>query len=410
MKKAYLVSITLATILLVGFNTEFKKSKQCDITPVDGTDNFWAEYLGHDQTVDFWPDKYVNYWAVVVNQKDFPNVGFKIQGEFPDARYFSYNVYGKDRNSTASIFDTQIKAENCSENPFKNEEKQTSVDKNLYTLFVVPESVSEFDTNDNVLKFIEGEEEIGIILRYYLPAGGDLAGVDLPKIEVFDLDSKESVTIPKTSNLLITTPQILNRINTAYSLQIDNNVRFYRGDPTGLYPNEDNQYVRTFLNYDDDDVYVIRWKVPTFPKNSSEFESAEVRYSSMNLGDNITNNFDGIYDTQYKLDKDGFVTLVIADEIPELREKAEIAGYNFMPWTLPGNKGYLIYRNLLTKGGKTAPYSLNKTPMPNFTTNRSHLISHDAKKYIGAYAPTGLRMTKDEYLSDFGGFNDKFRE
>ena len=73
---------------------------------------------------------------------------------------------------------------------------------------------------------------------------------------------------------------------------------------------------------------------------------------------------------------------MIADEIPELREKAEIAGYNFMPWTLPGNKGYLIYRNLLTKGGKTAPYSLNKTPMPNFATNRSHLYPTTQKNTL----------------------------
>ena len=407
MKNTYFVLITLATILLVGFSTELQKGKQCDITPVNGADVYWAEYLGHDQTVDFWPDEFVNYWAVLINQNDFPNVGFKIQGEFPEARYFSYNVYGEDRNSTASIFDTQIKAENCSVNPFNNQEKETSVNENLYTLYVVPESVSEFDTKDNVLKFIEGEEEIGVILRYYVPAGGDLAGVDLPKIEVFDLDTKESVKIPETSNLLTVTPQVLARINAAYLLQIDNKVRFYRGDATGLYPNEDNQYVRTFLNYDDDDVYIIRWKVPTFPKNSSEFESAEVRYSSMNLGDNITNNFDGIYDSQYKIDKDGFVTLVITDEIPELREKAETAGYNFMPWSLPGNKGYLVYRNLLTKGGETAPYSLNKVPMPSFATNRSHLISHDAKNYIGDYAPSGIRMTKDEYLANFGGFNDK---
>jgi len=402
--------ITLISLLLVSCDIGFNKTKQCNITPVNGTDAHWAEYLGHDITMDFWPDKYVNYWAVVVNKNDFPNIGFKIQGEFPNARYFSYNVYGEDRNSTASIFDTQIKAENCSANPFKNQEKQTPVDKNLYTLFVVPESVSEFDTKDNVLKFRDDEEEIGIMLRYYVPAGGDLAGVDLPKIEVFDLDSKESVTIPKTSNLLMTTPQILERINAQYSLQIDNNVRFYRGDPTGLYPNNDNQYVRTFLNYDDDDVYIIRWKVPTFPKNSSEFDSVEVRYSSMNLGDNITNNFDGIYDTQYKLDKDGFVTLVIADEIPEIREKAENAGYNFMPWTVPGNRGYLIYRNLIPKEGTNAAYILNKVPLPSFATNRSHVITHDAKNYIGAYAPTGLRMTKAEYLANFGGFIRKLQE
>ena len=72
-----------------------------------------------------------------------------------------------------------------------------------------------------------------------------------------------------------------------------------------------------------------------------------------------------------------------------------------MPWTLPGNKGYLIYRNLLTKEGATAAYTLNKVPLPSFATNQSHVITHDAKNYIGAYAPIGLRMTKAEYLANY---------
>ena len=65
--------------------------------------------------------------------------------------------------------------------------------------------------------------------------------------QVFDLDTKESVTIPPTSDFLTVTPRILARINAAYSLQIDNKVRFYRGDATGLYPNNDNQYVTTVI-------------------------------------------------------------------------------------------------------------------------------------------------------------------
>ena len=47
--------ITLATLLLVSCDTGFNKTKQCNITPVNGTDAYWAEYLGHDQTMDFWP-------------------------------------------------------------------------------------------------------------------------------------------------------------------------------------------------------------------------------------------------------------------------------------------------------------------------------------------------------------------
>ena len=334
-----------------------------------------------------------------------PNIGFKIQGEFPNARYFSYNVYGTDRNSTASLFDTEIKSEVCSTNPFNNMTSETPGNNNLYTIFVVPESVSEFDTEDNVLKFIDGEDKITLMLRYYVPQGNDQAGVPLPTLEVFDLDTKEPVTIPETNDILTVTPQTLARIDAAYAFQIDNKVRFYRGDATGLYPNNDNKYVRTFLNFDNDDVYIIRWKSPIVPTNVAEYETAEVRYTSMNFGDNLTKNYDGIYDDEYTVDEDGFVTMVIADENTDLRTKAENAGYYFMPWSAPGNKGYLVYRHLLTLDAD-APYSISKVPLPDFGNNPSHVITHDAKNFIGDYAPYGQRMTKAEFLANFGGFNN----
>jgi len=406
MKNSYFLFLALIFFLTVNCNSEDDNETNCTPTEINGTNSYWAEYLGHDQTVDFWPDKFVNYWAIVVNKNDFPNIGFKIQGDFPDARYFSYNVYGANRNSTASLYDYEIKPEVCSTNPFNNQSSEIPGNNKSYTLFAVPESVSEFDTKDNVLKFIDGEDEITLILRYYIPEGGDLGKVELPEVEVFDLVTKEPVSIPPTSDILTVTPTILAQINAAYSFQIDNNVRFYRGDATGLYPNNDNQYVRSFLNYDSDDVYIIRWKAPTFPINIEEFEGSEVRYFSMNLGDNLTNNFEGIYDSQCTIDDNGFVTLVITDDTPELRSIAEDVGYNFMPWSLPSNKGYLIYRNLLTKDVNTAPYSIGKVPLPSFATNPSHVITHDAKNYIGDYAPYGLRMTKAAYLENFGGFNN----
>jgi len=407
MKNSYIILAVLMFFLTVSCNSDDDNGTNCTpSTEVNGTNTYWAEYLGHDQTVDFWPDKFVNYWVIVVNKNDFPNIGFKIQGQYPDARYFSYNVYGANRNSTASLYDVEIKPEICSTNPFNNESSETPGNSKLYTLFVVPDSVSEFDTKDNVLKFVEGENEITLILRYYVPEDGDFANVELPVVEAFDLDTNEPVTIPPTSDFLTTTPTILAQINAAYNFQIDNIVRFYSGNATGLYPNNDNQYVRTFLNYDNDDVYVIRWKALTFPTSIEEYESSEVRYFSMNLGDNLTNNFEGVYDSQFTIDGDGFVTVVITDDTSDLRSKAEEAGYYFMPWTLPGDKGYLIYRNLLTKNADTAPYSIRNVPLPSFATNPSHIITHDAKNYIGDYAPYGQRMTKAEYLDNFGGFNN----
>jgi len=176
MKNSFPFISALLVLLLISCNSR-NKITECTPSTINGTTTYWDEYLGHDETVDFWPDKYVNYWAVEVDKKKFPNIGFKIQGEFPNARYFSYNVYKTDRNSTASLFDTQIKPEVCSINPFKSVPLENSTDnkqdakinKNLYTLFVVPESNSEFDSEDNVLKFKDKEDKITLVLRYYAP-------------------------------------------------------------------------------------------------------------------------------------------------------------------------------------------------------------------------------------------------
>ena len=149
---------------------------------------------------------------------------------------------------------------------------------------------------------------------------------------------------------------------------------------------------------------MIRWKSPKVPTSKEEYEGAEVRYTSMNFGDNLTKNFDGIYDHEYLTDAKGFVTLVLAAENSTLRQKAEDAGYVFMPWTEKVKKGYLVYRHLLPLN-TDAPYSIHQVPLPDFANNPSHVITHDAKNYIGYYAPYGQRMTQAEYLSNFGGFN-----
>jgi len=41
-----------------------------------------------------------------------PNIGLKIQGEFPNARYMSYNVYNlTDQSTQGSIIDVDMQAE-----------------------------------------------------------------------------------------------------------------------------------------------------------------------------------------------------------------------------------------------------------------------------------------------------------
>ncbi|MGB0932429.1 MAG: hypothetical protein ACPGVB_16725, partial [Chitinophagales bacterium] len=71
----------------------------------------WQSYIGRDTTVGILPDEYANYYTytLVRTNKD---MGFKIQGKFPDTRYFSFNVYSlEDYATQGSLVDYQIETD-----------------------------------------------------------------------------------------------------------------------------------------------------------------------------------------------------------------------------------------------------------------------------------------------------------
>jgi hypothetical protein len=413
MKKhlSYFVLLFIS-VSLFSCDTE-AETPDCKPTEINGSTAPWATYLGHDPTVDFWPGKYINYWVIVVDKTKYPNVGFKVQGDFPNARYMSLNVYDTNRNSTASIYDTQLSPESCSTNPFSGEAHETGGDHSVYTTYIMPESYEEFDNESNVLKFKDDEDELSLILRYYLPEGGDLAGVELPKVEVFDLDTKELVTIPQTTDFLTAWPELLDAYAYLYNIQgsMDNKVRFYKGAARGLYANFDNLYLATHVNFNADEVIMFRWKAVTHANSPEEFNDADVRFYSINIGDDLTNNHDGIADKDLLIDENGYITVVISDNNADVRAKAEEAGFNYLPKTLPKTfdrpSGTIVYRHLLTKDIDTAPYSMKQAPdmiLSPTEWSPEFFMNLDASNYMGDYAPSGFRMTKAEYLENFGGY------
>ena len=84
---------------------------------------------------------------------------------------------------------------------------------------------------------------------------------------------------------------------------------------------------------------------------------------------------------------------------------AKAAGLNFIEWPATlGNKGLLIYRNLLTD--PAFEYSLTKVPdaIENISSLLQDLESVQASTHIGEYAPAGRMMKRADFLEDFDGF------
>jgi hypothetical protein len=95
---------------------------------------------------------------------------------------------------------------------------------------------------------------------------------------------------------------------------------------------------------------------------------------------------------------DGFVYVAIGDR--DLRSEAERRGYNFMDWKVSGTRGLILYRNLLTDSSYV--HTIANVPCLDLA-NPSNIYTQDAKNFIGDYAPTGKKVSKQEFFNNGGG-------
>ena len=91
---------------------------------------------------------------------------------------------------------------------------------------------------------------------------------------------------------------------------------------------------------------MIRFLPPTFPESVDDYPNSNVRYWSVNQGNEDTRNFLGMMDQEFVIaQSDGFFNIVIAEPTEEILSHS--AGLNFMPWSVPNQYLFLIFRNLL---------------------------------------------------------------
>lgn len=183
-----------------------------------------------------------------------------------------------------------------------------------------------------------------------------------------------------------------------FEVIVDRHVRFYHVAGVGEFPNADSSYLLGAVTRRKGEVVVVRLKPPTFPKDSVEYGSTQVRYWSLNEENRNTSTPFGLRDDQFKVASDGFVYVAIGDE--GIRRQAEKRGYTFMPWRIEGRTGVLIYRNLVTEpsfGG-----SFDRVPMLDLS-DPQNIYAQNATNFIGDYAPTGIVVGLKRFLKDGGG-------
>lgn len=365
---------------------------------------YWIENIGSRTDLPFLPDASVNYYGYSFLRKKGDKIGIRLKAKYGYARYMSYNIYNNNnKSSLASLVDTDIEPDAGNLNPFT---ALSQPDNRNYTINILPD-IPEAQSFPNKLLYHDSITNVGTFLRYYVPEINNTANVPLPDIEAFDLRSGKTVEVPEPLDIDFT--KFADFINTyskiidlTFLLQKPNTVEFFRFSGAGLYQNFDNKYLFAPVQLYANEIIMFRFIPPSYVKNISEIPYKDVRYYSICLGDSKTYNYVTHQDYTLKIASDGFINVVIGRKDDQVIAKA--AGLNFIEWVPElKNNGLIVYRNLLTKPDYM--YSLTKVPdlleNLNQVFNTSYLY---AKTHLGDYAPSGVKMTKQQFLLNFGNF------
>ncbi len=262
-----------------------------------------------------YPDKYAIYWVSAVSGA-LPGTRFRIEGQYPDVRYFSFNVYDAAARPTDGIADFRIDPNAGGRNPFRHAEDPTGEGVgDAYTLIVEtgakPEERSHNTIYTGEISLPGGaggvhNPQFLMIYRIYVPQDfrDPQGGVDLPTITQETADG--GTTLVPFSKCGPFTPDTGSALNDAimgadfpdglafapYRLapedpkptkffglpetgrNLANNLlanpvgaelpqsRVTEGNGGGFLSNVDNSYLTLFFRRDKGNLYVIKAKAP----------------------------------------------------------------------------------------------------------------------------------------------------
>jgi hypothetical protein len=378
------------------------------------------------------PDQSASYW--LDGYQAAPGTHITIHGEYPHARYMSFNVYDPAGRPLDSLNDNQIVPDPGSSNPFLPGADRT-VSHRSYTV-TIDFGTPPAQRAPNTLYTGQGQNGLpnyvgSFIYRIYVPdSGRDQYGdAGLPQVTLTTDDtqpvsavdcrqfSKPSAdanqTLAQTSppaafdqvgwpgnspptwrrfvNLPIAYADgFLDNPYGAPARQAANQLPLSSlGGNGGFLSNRDNDYVYAPISRGYGQVLVIRGKAPTFADTFSGTSTMptgeQLRYFSICQNDAFSTRYVScLRDDQLVLDSGGYYTIVVstADQRPAKAIKA--CGVNWIPWG-PDEQGVLIYRHML--------------PDPTFTNAIQFTKYGQEQQTMGDYYPAG------HYVADKATFD-----
>lgn len=415
MKKLLYFLIGLGLFLLLAYWLTLRFLNAGSSTP-DNT--LWTSHIGRDTTVGILPDQYANYYTYTLARTN-KEMGFKIKGTFPDTRYFSFNVYSLGDNTTqGSLVDYQIQTDSGKPNRFVVNADSVEVGEN-YTVHIIPDK-HQNEQLANQLAFSDDVKVLLMVIRLYDYNIDDFGGVKFPTVEAFTIEKeKEKIAflparLPTALDLRtivrnVSLPGMVKRLGllfeTENTQQLDGpssktkyySLPFHAIDTRGYIENNDNRYLLSAITKQKEEVFVFKFKAPSYTTGPQNINQTDVRYWSFNLGNAATYNFNALKDEDAIVDEQGLVHIVLADKNAAIEQRAKELGYNFLEWNMPWKKGFILFRHMLANPNFEAQID-EVTPIQEGMTD---FTPTEAQHFIGDFAPQGLRMSKEDFLSEY---------
>lgn len=380
------------------------------VNTVEGRD-MWGEVLrGDDMTLQFFPDHFAYYWEYTFDAGENPDLGLVIEGEFPDARFLSYNVYDDDEQTSYcekgfSLLDVDIKAKAGNENPFVT---ASGAKHQKYEIYVLPTDApaSVSAGKDNVIWFDADVKKVCTILRYYIPQPDIKGGVAMPSVKAINVTTGEFTEAPARIASALRGEMAI----PGGAFNPSANVNFFRAPFSYAYPNGPAEYCYTRNALEQNEVILFNFKAPSFPSSPAEFNTSDMRYWSVCVGNSQTYTPLAISDYQTKIDANGFANYLLADknsaDYAKIKELAAANDYNVLEWDGESwGKGVMVlYRNMVF--ADDYPHSLRKL-LPVDASVSVQEIMANMQKYIcvvalGQWGATGKKITTTEFIAADG--------
>lgn len=374
--------------------------------------NIWGTTYSH-ANLGAYPDIYSKYWVYAYDITKNPNVGLRISGVYPQARFFSFSIYNDLKGEVIDgLDDVNVLPDDGYINPYNI---TTSSTDNKFTIYLVREgtdlSLLPNVKEENVCYFNDDIECVSICLRQYL-GEGEYGGVELPMIEGVELSTGKIVDAPKAVVSKATIMKDGNFVPLESDLSME--VPFLLSPRGDYFPNNSTDYLYCRTQLTTDQVLVFSFIPAPIPTCVEEYQGAKARYWSICIGSVMnTYSYCSIYDRMMEYEDGEKITIAVISannaKLADVKKAMQNIPYSYlMEWDEKrlDNQGReinniitVLYRNILPD--KSWPYSMsNMTPTPygdpyNSITDPDKQLAHKA---LGDYGPLGTKYTTDRFL------------